>query len=126
MDLQKDIHEFIGAPRFTEDIDFLIQISPENANRLIKVIEAFGFGDLDIKREDFLQPEFVIQLGLPPNRIDILTSIDGVSWSEVWASKESFDLDRLPIYVIGKDALIKNKLASGRTKDKADAERLAI
>jgi len=145
MELQKDIREFVelllsekvefllvggyalavhGAPRFTEDIDFLIHLSAENADRLIQVIEKFGFGDLEIERDDFLKPEYVIQLGMAPNRIDILTGIDGLSWEESWGGKVGYELDGLPIHVIGKEQLIKNKLASGRTKDLADAERL--
>lgn len=146
MELQKDIREFVelllsekvdfllvggyalavhGAPRFTEDIDFLIHLSPENADRLIQVIENFGFGDLEIEKDDFLKPKFVIQLGMAPNRIDILTGIDGLNWEETWESKIDYELDGLPIHVIGKKQLIKNKLASGRTKDLADAERLS-
>ncbi len=145
MELQKDIREFVelllsakvefllvggyalavhGAPRFTEDIDFLIHLSAENADRLIEVIDKFGFGDLEIEREDFLKPDFIIQLGMAPNRIDLLTGIDGVVWEETWDSKTGYELDGLPIHVIGKEQLIKNKLASGRTKDLADAERL--
>ena len=145
MELQRDIREFVelllsekvdfllvggyalavhGAPRFTEDIDFLIHLSAENADRLIHVIEKFGFGGLEIEKGDFLKPDFVIQLGMAPNRIDILTGIDGLNWEETWESKIDYELDGLPIYVIGKEQLIKNKLASGRTKDLADAERL--
>jgi hypothetical protein len=145
MELQKDIREFVelllsekvefllvggyamavhGAPRFTEDIDFLIHLSSENADRLIEVIEKFGFGDLDIEKDDFLKPGFVIQLGMAPNRIDLLTSIDGLKWKEIWESRIEFELDGLIIDVIGRDQLIQNKLASGRTQDLADAERL--
>ncbi len=113
-----------GAPRFTEDIDFLIHLSAENADRLIQVIEKFGFGDLEIGRDDFLKPDFIIQLGMAPNRIDLLTGIDGLSWEEIWESRIGYELDGLPIQVIGKEQLIKNKLDSGRTKDLADAERL--
>lgn len=145
MELQKDIREFVelllsekvefllvggyalavhGAPRFTEDIDFLIQISPENAERLIRVIEKFGFGGLEIERDDFLRSDYIIQLGMAPNRIDLLTGIDGTTWEESWNSRVSFELDGLPIQVIGRDQLIRNKLATGRTQDLADAERL--
>lgn len=145
MELQRDIHEFVelllsekvdfllvggyalavhGAPRFTEDIDFLIHLSTENADRLIQVIEKFGFGDLEIEKDDFLKPAFVIQLGMAPNRIDILTGIDGLNWEETWETKIDYEFDGLLIHVIGKEQLIKNKLASGRTKDLADAERL--
>ncbi|MEM9016030.1 MAG: nucleotidyl transferase AbiEii/AbiGii toxin family protein [Verrucomicrobiota bacterium] len=145
MELQKDIREFVelllsenvefllvggyamavhGAPRFTEDIDFLIHLSSENAERLLKVIQKFGFGDLEIEKKDLLKPDFVIQLGMAPNRIDLLTSIDGLEWNETWESKIEFELDGLPLFVIGRDQLIQNKLASGRSQDIADAERL--
>jgi len=145
MTLQKDLLEFVrlllsekvefvlvggyalaihGAPRFTEDIDFLIHISPKNADRLVKVIDQFGFGDLGLTASDFLEPGFVIQLGMPPNRIDLITSIDGVSWQTVWESKLTYMMGDLELYVIGKEALLKNKLSTGRTKDLADAERL--
>lgn len=113
MELQKDIREFIesllshkvefllvggyalafhGAPRFTEDIDFLLRISPENAERVESVLEKFGFGKTGIGRQDFLQPAQVIQLGRPPNRIDLLTSISGVGWEEAWAARERVNL----------------------------------
>lgn len=145
MELQKDIREFVellrsehvefllvggyalafhGAPRFTEDMDLLVRSTPENAARLVRVLEAFGFGDLEISAADFLRPYYVIQLGRAPNRIDMLTGIDGVSWDEAWSSRESLELDGLPIFVIGREALIRNKLATGRTQDRADVERL--
>lgn len=143
--LQKDIREFIalllshkvefvlvggyalahhGAPRFTEDIDFFILTSPENADRLGMVVNAFGFSDTGLTRNDFLEPDQVIQLGRAPNRIDILTGISGVSWQEAWESKESMDLDGLQLWVLGREALIKNKRTSGRPQDLADAARL--
>lgn len=145
MELQRDIREFVGlllsekvefllvggyalavhgAPRFTEDIDFLVLVSPENADRLATVIERFGFGGLDLDRDDFLRTDFVIQLGKAPNRIDILTGIDGVDWEEAWQSRLSIDLDGFTLPVIGKQMLIRNKLATGRTQDRADVERL--
>ena len=145
IELQKDIREFVelllsenvefllvggyalaihGAPRFTEDIDFLIQVSTDNADRLIRVIDTFGFGDLGIERDDFLKLNYVIQLGMAPNRIDLLTGIDGTTWEESWKASAAYELGGLPIQVIGKEQLIKNKLASGRTQDLADAERL--
>ena len=145
MKLQKDLAEFVkllllekvefvlvggyalavhGAPRFTEDIDFLIQVSPTNADRIMLVINQFGFGNLGLTHEDFQKPEFVIQLGMPPNRIDIM-SIDGVTWDEVWKTKIPYTMGDLPLYVIGKETLLKNKLATGRAKDIADAERLS-
>lgn len=146
MTLHKDIHEFIalclsrkvefllvgdyalafhGAPRFTEDIDFMVLVSPENAEKLAGVLEVFGFGDAGIAREDFLDPDQVIQLGRTPNRIDILTGISGVSWEEAWASRTPVSLDGLKIQAIGKNQLIRNKQATGRPQDLADVARLS-
>lgn len=145
MTLQKDIREFIelllshkvefvlvggyalahhGAPRFTEDIDFFILTSLENTRRLEAVVNAFGFGDTGLTQSDFLEPDQVIQLGRAPNRIDILTGISGVSWQEAWGSKEAMDLDGLRVWVLGREALIRNKRTSGRPQDLADAARL--
>lgn len=145
MELQQDIREFIallhsgqvefllvggyalafhGAPRFTEDIDLLVLCSPENASRLVRVLDTFGFGGLGITVDDFLRPDYVIQLGRAPNRIDLLTGIDGLTWKQAWDSRELWELDGLPVFVIGREALIRNKLATGRTQDRADAERL--
>ena len=145
MELQKDIREFIalllshkvefllvggyalafhGAPRFTEDIDFLVRSSSENADRIQAVLEAFGFGTVGIKRDDFLAAEQVVQLGRAPNRIDLLTSISGVSWERAWASRESIDLGGFEIPVLSRELLIENKRTSGRPQDLADVARL--
>jgi predicted nucleotidyltransferase len=145
MELQADIREFVelllsekvefllvggyalafhGCPRFTEDIDFLVMVSPENAERLERVLDRFGFSALGITRDDFLKPDYVIQLGRAPNRIDLLTGIDGLTWDTACESRETVDLGGLTIDVIGKEALIRNKRATGRTQDLADAERL--
>lgn len=115
---------FHGAPRFTEDIDLMVLISPENAEKLHAVLFDFGFGDAGISRNDFLEPDQVIQLGRAPNRIDILTGISGVTWQEAWASRNAVDLDGLEIPVIGCEELIRNKEATGRPQDLADVARL--
>lgn len=115
---------FHGAPRFTEDIDFMVLVSPENASRLSDVLETFGFGNAGITREDFLEPNQVIQLGRAPNRIDLLTGISGVTWEEAWASGTPVSLDGLQIMAIGKEELVRNKQATGRPQDVADVARL--
>jgi hypothetical protein len=115
---------FHGAPRFTEDIDFMVLVSPENAAKLHAVLADFGFGDAGIARDDFLEADQVIQLGCAPNRIDILTGISGVTWQEAWTSRARVDLDGLEIHVIGKAELIRNKQATGRPQDLADLARL--
>lgn len=115
---------FHGAPRFTEDIDLLVLVSPENAGKLHAVLTDFGFGDVGIHRDDFLEPDQVIQLGRAPNRIDILTGISGITWREVWASRIQVNFDGLEIHVIGKAELMRNKQATGRPQDFADLARL--
>jgi hypothetical protein len=115
---------FHGAPRFTEDIDFMVLVSTENADKLDKVLRDFGFGGAGISRDDFLEVDQVIQLGRAPNRIDLLTGISGVTWQEAWKSRSIVDLDGLEIPLIGRDELIKNKEATGRPQDVADVARL--
>jgi hypothetical protein len=115
---------FHGAPRFTEDIDLMVLVSPENADKLHAVLSDFGFGEAGITRDDFLEPGQVIQLGRAPHRIDILTGISGITWQEAWASRTRVNLDGLEIQVIGKTELIRNKQATGRPQDIADVARL--
>lgn len=115
---------FHGAPRFTEDIDLMVLVSPENAERLAGVLETFGFGNTGISSENFLEYDQVIQLGRAPNRIDLLTGISGVTWEEVWASRMPVSLDGLEIQAIGIKELMRNKQATGRPQDLADLARL--
>ena len=97
--------------------------SEQNAERLLKALSEFGFGAVGIK-EDLLSPDKVIQLGVQPNRIDILSSISGVGFDDAWASRQEGNLDGLLVKFIGRDALIQNKHATGRAKDQGDAEEL--
>lgn len=115
---------FHGHPRFTGDIDFLIRTTPSNAQRVLGALNAFGFGNLDIAERDLLEPGQIVQLGHPPNRIDILTSISGVDFDSAWQSRVSTIIDDQPVSVLGWDELLRNKRASGRQKDLADLEKL--
>ncbi|HEV7765604.1 MAG TPA: DUF6036 family nucleotidyltransferase [Thermoanaerobaculia bacterium] len=115
---------FHGHPRFTGDIDFLIRTTPANAQRLLRVLDEFGFGALGIAERDLLQPGQVVQLGYPPNRIDILTSISGVDFDSAWESRVQTEIDDQPVDLLGWDELLRNKRASGRQKDLADLEKL--
>ncbi len=115
---------FHGAPRFTEDIDLMVLVSPENADKLDQVLKDFGFGGAGISRDDFLEVDQVIQLGRAPNRIDLLTGISGVTWLEAWNSRTTIDFDGLEIPLIGKEELIRNKEATARPQDLADVARL--
>jgi hypothetical protein len=115
---------FHGYPRYTGDIDIWLNVNERNAERIIKAIEGFGFSSLGLKKQDFLEKDNVIQLGYPPIRIDILTSIDGVEFNEAFKNKTTVLLDNININFIGIQELKKNKKASGRKQDLADLERL--
>ena len=115
---------FHGTPRFTGDIDVFVKPDHENAKRIIKALADFGFSSLDLTIDDFKDPDKVIQLGLPPVRIDIITSISGVSWEEADASKIPGPYGDVSVFYIGKKQFITNKRASGRKKDLADLEAL--
>ncbi len=113
-----------GFPRFTGDMDFFIDTSPKNAAQMAMVVNDFGFGHLGLRESDFREPETVVQLGRAPYRIDILTSVTAVSFAEAWGTRVETNLDGLPVCFISKDLLVRNKLATGRPQDLADAKRL--
>jgi hypothetical protein len=113
-----------GYPRYTADVDILIGANEPNVQRFLKALAEFGFGGLGIGAEDLLSPGKVIQLGVSPNRIDILSSISGVSFDDAWASRRTGNLEGLMVQFIGRDELIRNKESTGRAKDLGDAEEL--
>jgi len=113
-----------GHPRFTGDLDILIDPAPGNIGRLLETLQEFGFGSLELTQNDFLRPERVVQLGVPPLRIDLLTSVDGVTNAEVFANRVIDRDAEMTVCFIGRDQLIKNKKATGRPKDIADIEEL--
>ena len=115
---------FHGAPRFTGDIDIFVRPDSENAARVLDALAAFGFRFPNLTAEDFESPNKVVQLGVPPVRIDIITSISGVSWDEAEAAKEPGTFGDVPVAYIGRQAFIKNKRSAGRKKDLADIEAL--
>jgi predicted nucleotidyltransferase len=113
-----------GHPRYTKDIDVWIEMSRENAENLIKALEQFGFGALGLSEADFLVPDQVIQLGQPPNRIDLLVTLSGVDFAPCYASRITVEVDGVMIAFINLEDLKKNKKASGRHQDLADVENL--
>lgn len=115
---------FHGFLRFSGDIDVYVRPTPENASRVIKAIEDFGFGSLGLKAGDFDQPGQIIQLGQPPLRIDFITSISGVSWAETDGGKVAGKYGDIPVHYLGRKQIVANKRASGRKKDLADLEGL--
>lgn len=115
---------FHGHPRFTGDIDFFIRATPSNVQRLLAVLNDFGFGSLGITDRDLLEPKRIVQLGRPPNRIDLLTSISGVDFDSAWESRIDSIMDDQRVIMIGWNELLRNKKAAGRQKDLADVEEL--
>ncbi len=113
-----------GAPRFTGDIDIFVHPSPENAKKILSALGDFGFGSQSLTIEDFKNPDSVVQLGVPPVRIDIITSITGVDWEEADKGKRESLYGDVPVYFLGRDQYIANKRAVGRKKDLADIESL--
>jgi predicted nucleotidyltransferase len=115
---------FHGRPRYSGDLDILIRPTSGNARTLVDLLNQFGFAQSGFKETDFMQPDKIIQLGRVPNRIDLLTSISGVSTDEAFATKVSANLDGIAVSILSKEALIRNKRAVGRTQDLADLENL--
>ncbi len=145
MDLDQDLREFVellnalnvrylvvgafalahhGHTRYTADIDLFIERSRENGERLVKVMQEFGFADLNFSIDDFLKEDQVIQLGVAPNRIDLLTLLSGVNFPDAWATREQGEIDGLSVPFISRDMLKRNKAATGRPQDLADLEKL--
>jgi hypothetical protein len=112
-----------GIPRYTRDIDILVRASADNAKRLCDVLNEFGFGSLSISEKDFICPGRVVQLGVEPFRIDLLTSISGLDFEDAWSDRVSGHLDQVPVHYISRRAFRKNK-ATGRPKDLADVDAL--
>ena len=113
-----------GLPRATGDFDAWVWIDASNARRIVSALADFGFGGLDLTEVDFNREDSVVQLGYPPYRIDILTSIDGVDFEQAWDRRMLVDVDDLILNVIGRDDLIRNKTAAARPQDLADVDRL--
>lgn len=143
MVLQKDLKEFVallnahkvdylivgghaaafhGYPRFTGDIDFFVRPTVANANRVLTVLADFGFGSAGITVDTLTGSGKVIQLGQPPNRIDLMSSISGVDFDSAWKDRVESQLDGFPVAFIGRDSLLKNKRSTGKTKDRDDVE----
>jgi hypothetical protein len=115
---------FHGHPRYTKDLDVWIRCTPENADKLLRALESFGFASLELSAQDFLEPGSVIQLGYPPQRIDLLTQASGVDFDTCYAAKIEITLDGTPVNFIDLANLKKNKHATGRLQDLADLEQL--
>lgn len=110
-----------GLPRATGDLDVWVRPTVDNTERVLRALRSFGAPLLDLTRDDLLRPDTVFQIGVAPTRIDLLTGVSGLTFDEAWPSRISVTLEGLPVPVIGFDELLRNKEASGRPQDLADA-----
>jgi hypothetical protein len=115
---------YYGYPRATGDIDFWLALSSENAARVVTVLDAFGFGATGVTTELFLQPDKIVQMGVPPMRIDLLTTLSGVTFADCYARRITDEIDGVVIQIISLADLKRNKQASGRLKDLNDLVEL--
>ncbi|MFI5386619.1 MAG: hypothetical protein ACHQ50_10920 [Fimbriimonadales bacterium] len=115
---------FHELPRTTGDIDFFVGYDRDNAQRVAKAIEEFGSGHIQVDPEDFSKPNHFAVIGRSPIRVDVLTSISGVTFEEAWRDRQLGHLGGHQVAFPSREHLLRNKLASGRSKDKVDAERL--
>lgn len=115
---------FHAEPRATADLDILVDPSRENAGKVYRALASFGAPLTDLTEADLATPGLVFQMGLPPRRVDILTSLTGVDFAEAWANRKQVTYAGVTAFVIGWDALVRNKLALGRPRDLEDVETL--
>jgi len=115
---------FHGAPRYTGDIDIYVKSEAKNAKKIIKALDEFGFGSAGLTCEDLENPDNVIQLGVPPVRVDIITSISGVTWEDAFSGCVDGKYGDVPVKYIGLNEFIINKRSTGRKKDISDLEAL--
>ncbi len=117
---------FHGHPRATKDLDVLVRATRENAAKVYRALAAFGapLAAFEVAEADFSTYDGVLQIGLPPRRIDVLNRADGISFEDATAAGDAFEIEGRRIPVIGLDALLANKRAAGRAQDIADVRAL--
>ena len=116
---------FYAEPRFTKNIDIWVNPTPENAARVLRALARFGAPLGDITEKDLTNRELVYQIGIAPNRIDIVMDAGGPSFSDAWKNKTTASYGDAPIFIIGKNDLLRSKKAMGRPQDLLDAEMLS-
>ena len=115
---------FHGAPRFTGGLDVFVKPEKDNAKGILAALDEFGFADLDLTTVDFETPKMVIQLGVAPVRVDIITSLTGVDWDQAYSGTVSGKYGDVPVNYLGREQFIANKRATGTKRDLADLEAL--
>lgn len=113
-----------GLPRATGDLDLWVNATPENAGRVRRALERFGAPLEGVSEADLATPDNVLQIGVPPRRVDVLTSIDGVDFAEAWPARLDVTVEGMEVPMLGREHLIRNKRAVGRPQDLADVARL--
>jgi len=113
-----------GYPRATKDLDLWVARTPENAARLVTALREFGFNAPDLAPDLFLAEGRIVRMGMPPLRIEVATTISGVEFADCWAARVEAEFDGVPVKIIGREHLKRNKRASGRHQDLADLEHL--
>jgi hypothetical protein len=114
-----------AEPRYTKDLDILIEPSLENGGKIIKALKDFGFANLKLAPADFTTKREIVQLGYEPVRIDLITSIEGCDFNEVWKNKKQEQYGSVKAYVIGLNELMRSKKASARPQDRVDLKKLS-
>jgi hypothetical protein len=109
-----------GLPRATGDLDIWVRATPENADRVLRALRAFGAPLFDLTRPDLLRSDTEFQIGVAPGRIDLLTGLTGLTFEEAWPSRVATTVEGLVVPVIGREELLRNKEATGRPQDLAD------
>jgi hypothetical protein len=146
MDLAPDFDEFIGsliahdvqflivgayalalhgAPRFTGDLDVLVGPTLDNVSRLLGAVRSFGFPVEDLRAEDLVQPRRMLQMGVEPVQIHVMSAISGVTWDEAWGDRVIARLGTHEVSILGRTSFLRNKRASGRPKDLADIDAIS-
>jgi hypothetical protein len=115
---------FHGAPRFTGDLDIFVRPTEANAPRVLAAIAQFGFPTTPLTPVDIVEGIKIIEMGVSPVQIHVMSAIDGVTWDEVWAGREEGQFGAQTVAFIGRDAFLRNKRAAGRPKDFADIDAL--
>jgi len=115
---------FHAEPRFTKDIDFFVDGSEENAERLLNALAGFGFKNIGLAKDDFIKSGDILQLGVPPVRIDLMNSVTGLDFSTAWENRVTGSYGDIPAFFVSKADLIRNKMAVGRKQDLSDIDRL--
>ena len=115
---------FYAKARYTKDMDILVEPSFENGKKIVQALHDFGFGSLDLTQQDFAEEGHIIQLGYEPLRVDIITSMTGVSFRDAWENKTTGTYGKENVFFIGLEELIKNKEMTGRKQDLVDLQLL--